>query len=106
MTDDEGAEGYDFSLDEVDPAWAVDCVVRAGARLNTRLERLEATTGEVGLMFLSLAEAKAIRRALAALRLIEADAGAAPPDAAMLRVLVEEFDAFIEGLSSAREGDV
>lgn len=73
--------------------FAMEAMAAAGAALEQRLLKLETTSGNVGLMFLMQAEAEEIKYALGAVP--EGGGG----DPAMRRVLIEEMDLFIAGLS-------
>jgi hypothetical protein len=72
--------------------FALQAVAEAGMALRNRLEKLEVTHGDVGLIFLTDADAKLIEEAL----------GHMPPgadaDLTHVRVLMEEMRTFVAGL--------
>lgn len=74
---------------EFEAEWALEHVDIAAARLSDRLDRLEVTDGEIGLLFLTRREAEALRSAVAV------HEGADP---AMRSVLLEELRGFIDGI--------
>lgn len=88
-------------MTDFEPEFVFEQVRLAGMALRARLEKLEVQTGEVGLMFLTSAEAIEIRDCLKTVDGLadEFPGGEKHGDRAMRRVLIAEMDLFIDGLS-------
>lgn len=90
MSDDDALLG-EFNNEDAE-MFALQAVAEAGMALRNRLEKLEVTHGDVGLIFLTDSDAKLIGEALGWL-----PAGK-DVDEAHRKVLIEEMATFVAGL--------